>query len=164
MRLSTRNFVSGVARGNVVAVSFVAALALLGSFCVSARAQTLAANWYQQLPANSPSGRFSQSMSYDAAQKNVVMFGGQVNNTQFLNDTWTWNGNNWTNVTPSNPSNSPSPRSSAAMAYDAATGQVVLFGGYSVDPNTYDPISYGDTWVWNGSTWTQAGGRPFGAL
>ena len=142
------------------AVSFVAALALLGSFCISAQAQTLAANWYQQLPANSPSGRFSQSMSYDAAQKNVVMFGGQVNNTQFLNDTWTWNGNNWTNVTPSNPSNSPSPRSSAAIAYDPATGQVVLFGGYSIDPNTYSQISYGDTWVWNGSTWTQAGGGP----
>jgi len=142
------------------AVSFVAALALLGSFCVSAQAQTPAANWYQQLPANSPSGRFSQSMSYDAAQKNVVMFGGQVNNTQFLSETWTWNGNTWTNVTPSNPSNSPSPRSSAAMAYDAATGQVVLFGGYSVDPSSGDPITYGDTWVWNGSTWTQAAGGP----
>ena len=34
------------------------------------------------------------------------------------------------------------------MAYDAATGNVVLFGGY-------DGNAYGDTWTWDGSTWTQ---------
>ncbi len=34
------------------------------------------------------------------------------------------------------------------MAYDAATGNVVLFGGVN---NTY----LGDTWVWSGSTWTK---------
>jgi hypothetical protein len=34
------------------------------------------------------------------------------------------------------------------MAYDAATGIVVLFGG-SVYPRFFD-----DTWTWNGRTWT----------
>jgi hypothetical protein len=31
------------------------------------------------------------------------------------------------------------------MAYDAATGTVVLFGGFA----------FGDTWTWDGTTWTQ---------
>ena len=35
------------------------------------------------------------------------------------------------------------------MSYDAATGTIVLFGG---DSSTGD---LGDTWTWNGSTWTK---------
>jgi len=44
-----------------------------------------------------------------------------------LGDTWIWDGaiETWTEQ---NPATSPSP-SSAPMAYDAATGTVVLFGG-----------------------------------
>ena len=37
------------------------------------------------------------------------------------------------------------------MAYDAARGVTVLFGGY-------DGANYlGDTWEWNGTSWTQVG-------
>jgi hypothetical protein len=35
------------------------------------------------------------------------------------------------------------------MAYDAATGNVVLFGGGTASTN------FGDTWTWDGSTWTK---------
>ena len=35
------------------------------------------------------------------------------------------------------------------MAYDAATGTVVLFGG----TNRHGLL--GDTWTWNGTTWTE---------
>ena len=35
------------------------------------------------------------------------------------------------------------------MAYDPATGTVVLFGG------TGHGALLGDTWTWNGTTWTQ---------
>ena len=35
------------------------------------------------------------------------------------------------------------------MAYDAATGTVVLFGGLGGHGDL------GDTWTWNGTTWTQ---------
>ncbi|HEX5230358.1 MAG TPA: kelch repeat-containing protein [Bryobacteraceae bacterium] len=44
---------------------------------------------------------------------------------------------------------SPPVRDSAAMAYDAARGQVVLFGGYN------GSSVLGDTWVWDGSNWSQ---------
>jgi len=42
----------------------------------------------------------------------------------------------------------PSARLSPGMAYDAARGRVVLFGG--VDVNVF-----GDTWTWNGTDWTK---------
>ena len=43
---------------------------------------------------------------------------------------------------------SPSPRLDPDMAYDAARGVTVLFGGFN-------NLFYGDTWVWNGVAWTQ---------
>jgi hypothetical protein len=38
-------------------------------------------------------------MAYDAAAGTVVMFGGDGLNGA-LNDTWTWNGSDWTQQTP----------------------------------------------------------------
>src|SRR5262249_36920980 len=42
----------------------------------------------------------------------------------------------------------PSTRELHAMAYDAARGVSVLFGGF------WSSSYYGDTWEWNGSSWT----------
>jgi hypothetical protein len=39
------------------------------------------------------------------------------------------------------------------MAYDAARGEVVLFGGY--DYTFLTSVLLNDTWVWNGTAWTQ---------
>jgi hypothetical protein len=76
-------------------------------------------------------------MAYDAATGTGVLFDhGQ---------TWTWDGTTWTQQ---QPASSPSPREYAAMAYDAATKTVVLFGGTAAGP-------LNDTWTWNGTTWTQ---------
>jgi hypothetical protein len=47
------------------------------------------------------------------------------------------------------PAISPPARYGHAMAYDAARGQVVLFGGFTTTGRV------GDTWVWDGSNWTQ---------
>jgi hypothetical protein len=44
----------------------------------------------------------------------------------------------------------PPPLIGASMAYDAATGTVVLFGGQA-----YGRGYLGDTWTWNGSTWAK---------
>src|ERR1035438_5569144 len=65
----------------------------------------------------------------------------------WFNDTWTWDGSNWTQKSPQT---SPPGRTYAAMAYDSARGQAVLFGGNG-SGNPY----LGDTWVWDGSNWTQ---------
>lgn len=44
----------------------------------------------------------------------------------------------------------PSPRDVHTMAYDAARGVTVLFGGYSTSSGAND-----ETWEWNGAAWTQ---------
>src|SRR5262249_25521983 len=84
---------------------------------------------------------------YDARGVTVV-FGGYSNENTFtyLGDTWEWDGIAWTQQATSG----PSPRVGAAMAYDAARGVAVMFGGQD-SGGTY----LGDTWEWNGTTWTQ---------
>ena len=47
------------------------------------------------------------------------------------------------------PATSPPARAGEAMAYDAATGTVVLFGGEGLHGAS------GETWTWDGTTWTR---------
>src|SRR5262249_3728655 len=65
-------------------------------------------------------------------------------------DTWTWNGLGWARA---RPATSPPKREKHAMAFDAARGKVVLFGGSSSFATSQD---LSDTWTWDGATWTQA--------
>jgi hypothetical protein len=58
---------------------------------------------------------------------------------------------NWTEQSPAA---SPPARSFASMAYDSANGTVVLFGG-STNARGSVGSSLGDTWTWNGTTWTE---------
>lgn len=103
--------------------------------------------WTQQFPASSPSARQGASIAYDAAHKQVVLFGGGPGILGTYNDTWTWNGTTWSLQTPAT---SPPARQEASMAYDATHGTVVLFGGVDGSDNALS-----DTWLWNGTTWTQ---------
>ncbi len=104
--------------------------------------------WTQKFPATSPSGRYATRMAYDAARQQVVLFGG-ANTTNFLGDTWVWDGVNWTQKFPVT---SPPGRSSHATAYDAARQRVVVFGG-SIGPGFSGIVA--DTWEWDGTNWTQ---------
>jgi hypothetical protein len=85
-------------------------------------------------------------MAYDAATKTVILFAG-FHGTGYWDDTWSWNGTAWTQLSPAT---SPSGRDSAAFVYDPATSQMILFGGFR--GSGFAP---GDTWTWNGTTWTQ---------
>jgi hypothetical protein len=69
-----------------------------------------------------------------------VLFGGYGSGNS-LGDTWIWNGTDWKQRIPAH---APSARYFAGMTYDAARGQVLLFGG----------SGYGDTWTWDGTDWT----------
>jgi hypothetical protein len=105
-------------------------------------------NWKKLSPATSPPGRAGASMAYDPATRDIVLFGGnQASNTHFLDDTWAFNGTNWKKLAPAT---SPPGRWSASMAYDAATRQMVLFGGYA----TGQPF-LADTWTFNGTNWKE---------
>jgi RHS repeat-associated protein len=86
-------------------------------------------------------------MAYDAARGQMVMFGGaDPNINTAFNDTWAWDGINWTQKFPAT---SPPATSGHAMAYDAARQQVVMFGG------AVGSTIVADTWVWDGANWTQ---------
>ena len=88
------------------------------------------------------------SMTYEAANKKVVLFGGTRGEGGVLGDTWTWDGCRWTQATPAT---SPPARSGGAMAYASSPRNVVLFGGgtANVDPTRTD------TWTWDGTTWKE---------
>lgn len=105
-------------------------------------------NWTQKNPANSPSARdCANAMAYDVVRGQVVLYGGWNGGAGgYLGDTWVWDGTNWNQKSPAN---SPGARNAHALAYDAARGQVVLFGGYCA------PNLFSDTWIWDGTNWTQ---------
>jgi len=106
--------------------------------------------WAAVSPASSPSPRFGAAMGYYATGTKLVLFGGKnlAGIAQILGDTWTFDGvSTWAQLSPAT---SPPARHSASMGVDS-TGQLVLFGGFG-GPN--GDISLGDTWGWNGSTWT----------
>ena len=108
--------------------------------------------WTKLAPAAHPPACFGMAMAYDGATGQLVLFGGARIRTngsvQILDQTWTWNCTTWTQQSPAT---HPSARYGASMAYDRATGQLVLFGGAINSGKT----TFGDTWTWNGTTWTQ---------
>ena len=105
-------------------------------------------------PAAGPSPRWIPAMTFDAPRQRVLLFGGTFQtpggaSVEFYSDTWTWDGTQWT---PLSPAASPEGREGAAVAFDEARGRAVLFGGKDTElivGNHYFP----DTWEWDGSTW-----------
>jgi hypothetical protein len=107
-------------------------------------------DWTLLRTAHAPSARDGMSMAYDTAHGQMVLFGGQDANSIVLGDTWTWNGTDWTLR---NPAQSPPGRSGMGMAYDAAMSNVVIFGGGNDNPSVNESLD--DTWMWDGTNWTQ---------
>ena len=110
-------------------------------------------DWSQNTTASSPIARLGQAMVYDSARGKVVMFGGHpVGSSMPVNDTWEYDGSNWTQVTTSG---SPIARRNHAMVYDSVRGKVVMFGGdrVSVFPGGSSPNPINDTWEYDGVNW-----------
>src|SRR2546422_1202738 len=99
-----------------------------------------------------PSARAGASISYDAADGYIVLFGGQ-SPTAFLGDTWKFSGGTWTSISASN---NPGKRTFGSMAYDAAPGDgyVVLFGGGNNTISTGFKDFERDTWKFSAGSWT----------
>ena len=114
----------------------------------SGRAATARATPSPCVPGGSPPARMGAAMTYDAATRTVVLFGGISGDGTPLNDTWAWDGCHWSQL---KPAVSPPGRSFGALAFDASSGKVILFGGGAANA---DPTR-NDTWSWNGATWTE---------
>jgi hypothetical protein len=100
--------------------------------------------WRELHPVVSPPARQDANMAYDAARREVILYGG-FDGSGGDQGTWAWNGATWTLL---HPASSPGPLWHASMAYDGATKKVILFGG-----NTNTGTS-NQTWSWDGTTWT----------
>ncbi len=98
-------------------------------------------------------------MAYDAQDGYFVLFGGAPAAGSYPgNQTWIFKSGTWTEL---NLTAAPSPRSYAAMAYDARDGYVMLFGGsYSYLPS-HQPgpsdsgVTFNETWAFSAGHWAQ---------
>lgn len=92
----------------------------------------------------------NHAMAFDSVRNVTVMFGGLTD--QGVNrETWEWNGSRWE----LRASDGPPARHYHAMAFDEARGRVVLFSGTSSEAAGNPAGLLGDTWEWDGDTWTQ---------
>ncbi|HTW13153.1 MAG TPA: Ig-like domain repeat protein [Solirubrobacteraceae bacterium] len=98
-------------------------------------------DWMDTDPSPIPGNPFYDgSIAYDPVLGQLVLYGG-TNGTADLDDTWSWNGSNWSLLQSDSP---PGAYAGTAMAYDASTDQLVLYGGYN---SSADPAYSNQTWL-----------------
>ena len=109
--------------------------------------------WPLPVGATHPSARTAYQMATDSEDGYVLLFGGcpgyafqAMCGTSVMNDTWTFSGGAWTNVT-ATLTLIPPARSAGVMADDPAAGGVILFGGQA------GGCTLADTWEWLGGVW-----------
>lgn len=104
--------------------------------------------------AASPPPTESYGFAYDSSDGYAVLFGGVGSGCPTVcSYTWTFSGGAWTEL---HPSTAPPARWEAGMAYDAADGYIVLFGGVGChNPSCSFPRNpLGDTWTFKAGVWT----------
>jgi len=105
-------------------------------------------DWTLRTPATTtPPAYADVAMTYDAGRGKIVFFGGAATQLgQRTQDTWEWDGTDWTKLTPTL-ATSPSARWVAMLTYDEARGRVVMFGGmdnFALFPNdTWELVTQG---------------------
>ena len=118
------------------------------------------AAWTRAVPeTDRPVSRIFSAIAYDEARDRMVVFGGCRaldafgNCSSFVDDTWEWDGLDWTRV---DPMIAPSARAGHRMVYDPVTDAVTLFGGCT-EFNLMESCTEAadDTWLWDGAVWTQ---------
>lgn len=108
--------------------------------------------WTQLSPATSPPGRGGAQMAFDSLRQVCVLFGGTSASPvggQSFQDTWEWNGVDWTQRT----TPTAAPRAGRhAMAFDPLRGRTVVFGGV---PSSLLVGASNQTWEYDGVDWTR---------
>lgn len=103
-----------------------------------------------------PPARAFASMVDDSRDGYVLLFGGIGPGGVALNDTWSFTGGSWHNLT--NFTTAPPARSAATLAFDHLDNYALLFGGRGTNATIRN-----DTWQFNGGTWrnlTRGAGTP----
>lgn len=117
---------------------------LLASILLVASVSAQVPDWVPITSATNPPPLADHLMATDWFT--VFLFGG-YNGTNAVNDTWSFDGTNWTQLSPAT---SPSARRRHSGAYDLARGRLVMFGGEDSGSTIL-----GDTWEFDGTNWIQ---------
>ena len=107
-------------------------------------------DWTEKKPATSPPARAGHMMVYDEKRGVVVLFGGEDKaSTYFFSDTWTWDGETWTQHAPYS---YPPGRRGGQLFYDPQSEKVILTGGFYYAPGKVF-TALNDAWAWDGENW-----------
>lgn len=108
-------------------------------------------SWADRPSGAGPTALLGAAIGYDSASDRMIVFGGfDLGTSRENDDTWAYDvdSSTWERM---DPAQSPTPRNYSAMAYDAGSDRVILFGGA--------PASgvLGDTWAYDydGDAWTE---------
>lgn len=130
------------------AASLLIVWILILGFGVARAAMLPNKGWLPLVTKSSPKGRSGAAIAYDSKRNQAIMFGGSSAwlGNEYLNenDTWVWDGSDWSEVSSGE---NPSARSAHAMAYDEKRDVVVLFGGQN------QKGALGDTWEFYDKQW-----------
>src|SRR5436190_1922931 len=119
--------------------------------------------WSTPTPKHTPTARRLAAMVYDENIKKTVLFGG-FDETNYRQDTWTWDGTDWTEVKKNRPPN----RSSMAMWYDPLAHKTIFYSGLGRGSIDERITRYSDMYSFDGNGWTKLNvsntpGERFGA-
>ena len=109
-------------------------------------------SWHGQqwklIPGSGPTARSLSAAVFDSRRKKIVLFGGVGNKgyEDLRGDTWEWDGQRWLQMGDT----SVGTRDHHVMAYDAARGKTVMYGGITSNRSLAT-----DTWEWDGMKWTR---------
>ena len=110
-------------------------------------------SWREITPQTHPTARVDSSLACPTTKAECVLFGGSAapakgQPAKDLNDTWSWNGQTWTQ---DHPAATPPALEHPSIGYDPNSGTTLLFGGLSLT-GSLGPTNA--TWSWNGKTWS----------
>lgn len=100
------------------------------------------------MPTNNPLRTANSAMAKRGANPVVLLDNGSYPGfSEFLNETWTWNGTDWTRAISAIGSGPLPTRADFSLTYDGYN--IMMFGGRS------DAETQSDTWTYNGTAWTK---------
>lgn len=104
--------------------------------------------WTQMSPATTPPAMKQCEMVYMPNLGKTILFAGS-DGSSLNNQTWSYDGSDWTLLSPTS---SPPARRQHMLAVDTAANRVVMYGGFDAATGG---SSLSDTWVFDGSDWSQ---------
>ena len=106
-------------------------------------------DWEMKSPATVVQEHRYPAMFFDISLQKTILFGGYIGDYDVSDDTYSWDGTDWTLLTPAQ---SPPPGAEYASAYSSAQSVGVITNGYYHQRYTRSWDS--NTWLWNGTSWT----------